>query len=134
MSQKIVINICYGGFGISKKALMRYIELAGINLYPYHTVSHNKLAPGEYESSGLDYTFWFKSVLKDNVFQKELYFNQHDIKRDDPFLVKVVEELGEAANQPGSQLKVVEIPDGVRWEIGDYDGCECVSEVHQSWS
>ena len=30
---KIVINVCYGGFGLSHKAIMKYAELKGIKLY-----------------------------------------------------------------------------------------------------
>ena len=33
-----------------------------------------------------------------------------------------------------SDLKVVEIPDDVEWEIEEYDGNEWVSEVHRCWS
>ena len=31
---KVVINACYGGFGLSEKAVMRYAELKGLTLYP----------------------------------------------------------------------------------------------------
>jgi hypothetical protein len=30
---KIVINDCYGGFGLSYEGVMRYAELKGIKLY-----------------------------------------------------------------------------------------------------
>lgn len=53
--------------------------------------------------------------------------------RDDPQLVRAVEEMGEEASDPCSQLIVVTIPDGVVWEIEDYDGIERVVEVHRSW-
>ena len=32
---KVVINACYGGFGLSHKAIMRYAELKGFKLYPW---------------------------------------------------------------------------------------------------
>lgn len=54
-------------------------------------------------------------------------------KRDDPLLIKVVEELGEFANSSWSRLEVVEIPDGVNWWIDTYDGIETIREVHRSW-
>jgi hypothetical protein len=28
---------------------------------------------------------------------------------------------------------VVEIPDGVEWEIAEYDGLEWVAEKHRTW-
>ena len=55
--------------------------------------------------------------------------------RANPKLVECVEKLGEAASHGlGSSLYVVEIPDGVKWTITDYDGVEQVEEVHRVWS
>ena len=39
---KIVINICYGGFGLSHKGMMKYAELKGLKLYPYKDDYKNK--------------------------------------------------------------------------------------------
>lgn len=67
---------------------------------------------------------------------EELAIMPHDvrrIKRNDPRLVEVVERLGERANGNLSKLKVVEIPDDIEWEIDEYDGMECVREVHRVW-
>lgn len=89
---KIVINACYGGFGLTDKALARYNELSGNSV--------------------------------------EYYF---DITRDDPALVQVVEELGSKAAGEFSELKIVEIPDGIKWYIHEYDGMEHVAEQHQTW-
>lgn len=55
------------------------------------------------------------------------------LDRSDPHLVHVVEELGAQANGPYAQLKVVEIPDGVIWQIDEYDGCEWVCEAYRTW-
>ena len=55
------------------------------------------------------------------------------IDRGDPHLVRVVEELGPEAGGDCSALKVVEIPDGVPWEIQEYDGLEWVAEKHRTW-
>ena len=59
--------------------------------------------------------------------------NQRGIARDDPALVGLVERWGDKANGPCASLKVVEIPDGVKWTIEDYDGCEHVAEEHRTW-
>ena len=53
--------------------------------------------------------------------------------RTNPKLVECVKTLKEKANGRCSELKVVNIPDDVRWEIEDYDGCEWVSECHRTW-
>ena len=56
-----------------------------------------------------------------------------DITRDDPVLVQVVEELGQEANTRYSELRVVEIPNGISWYIHEYDGKEEIHETHRSW-
>lgn len=84
---KVVINKCYGGFSLSKKA-MKFLGVG--SEWP-------------------------------------------DIVRNDPKLVECVEKLGEEANGVYAELKVVEIPDDVNWEIGEYDGLEWVEEVHRRW-
>ena len=61
-------------------------------------------------------------------------FGYIDRDRDDPELVKAVEELGKEANWSFSQLKVISIPDDVEWTIENYDGLEWVAEVHRTWS
>jgi hypothetical protein len=90
---KIVINDCYGGFCLSKKALALYNERAG-------------------------------TVLK----------YEYDIKRDDPILVEIVEQLGEDADGDFAELKVVKIPDDVEWMIQEYDGDEWIAEKHRTWN
>lgn len=53
--------------------------------------------------------------------------------RTDPKLVQVVEELGSAASGEWAELKVIEIPDGIEWEILSNGGFETVHEKHRSW-
>lgn len=55
------------------------------------------------------------------------------IPRDSPELVKVVRSLGKLANGAHADLRVVEIPDDVNWEIQDCDGIERVREKSRSW-
>ena len=61
-------------------------------------------------------------------------FYDRDIPRDDAVLIQVVEELGDAANGFAADLKIVDIPDDVDWEIEEYDGNEWVAEKHRTWS
>ena len=63
---------------------------------------------------------------------EELLFH-HQLTRDDPILVRVVETLGEKANTEYAYLKVVKIPLDVKWYISDYDGIEEIHECHRSW-
>ena len=61
------------------------------------------------------------------------HIDDYEIERNDPVLVKLIEQLGVMANTRWSELKVVEIPDGIEWIIQDYDGLEWVAEAHQTW-
>jgi hypothetical protein len=54
--------------------------------------------------------------------------------RTNPKLVACVEKLGESASGICAKLKVVEIPDGIAWEIDNYDGMESVTERYLRWS
>jgi hypothetical protein len=56
-----------------------------------------------------------------------------NLDRNDPNLVKVVQELGEAAETPYSELKIIDIPNGIKWHICEYDGLEHVAEDHRTW-
>jgi len=48
-------------------------------------------------------------------------------------LVDVVETLGAEADGQYAELAVVEIPDGISYEIAEYDGIEHIAETHRSW-
>lgn len=89
---KLVINKCYGGFGLSRLAYERLAELGG-----------------------------------------RLPLDPDSDNRADPLLIQVVEELGTRANGSCAELAIVEIPDGIEWEINEYDGSESVHEKHRSW-
>jgi hypothetical protein len=60
-------------------------------------------------------------------------FFEYDIARDDPYLIKIVREMGELANGPCADLKIVEIPADVNWIIQEYDGIEWIAEEHRIW-
>lgn len=137
---KVVINTCFGGFGLSHKACMRYAELAGIKLYAFDlegpSWKEEKPVPLVTEEDFEDVFCIHYSTAAPGTknFGKDgYYWSDRDIKRDDPNLVRVVEELGEDANGKCAELSIVEIPDGVNWEIDEYDGNESIDEVHRSW-
>lgn len=128
---KIVINRCYGGFGLSEKAVMRYAELSGMTLYPVKT----EFGDTEYYKVPKEEFDQIKSENpKAYTVLNLLMFFESSIKRNDPLLVQVVEEIGIEADGYLAELKVVEIPDDILWKIKDYDGMETVVEQHRSWS
>ncbi len=101
---KVVINRCFGGFSLSKEAV-QYMANRGS-----------------------------KEAIE-MLSQKEFYGYLHETERNDPLLVEAVESLGvNEASGDHAELRVVEIPDGIEWEIDDYDGLESVKERHRSWN
>ena len=54
--------------------------------------------------------------------------------RTDLDLVVVVEELGKLASDSRAELRIVEVPDGIEWELFLIDGMEAVVEMGRSWS
>jgi len=139
---KVVINKCYGGFGLSHAAVMRYGELKGMTLYPekhptypslttYWTVPpESRLAP---LSNGAFYAATQEERIESNRKYSQQTLDERVIARDDPALVQVVEELGKKASGRCASLQVVEVPDDVSWEIDEYDGMEHVAESHRTW-
>jgi hypothetical protein len=102
---KVVINTCYGGFGLSKIALESYASRKGIDLGKWND------------------RFGFYEGL-----------SHHDIPRDDKDLIEIVESLGKLADGFCAELSIVEIPEDVNWYIHEYDGMEHVAERHRTWS
>jgi len=140
---KIVINACFGGFSLSPEATLELWKRGG-------PVVATPVAEFYGKSSGAesDLAAWRtylanpalrRSLAHTTVFSPDeslaLYAGRCDGEsRAHPELVKIVEEMGEAANGSCAKLKVVEVPDGIDWEISEYDGYEHVAEKHRSWS
>ena len=135
---EIVINKCFGGFGLSHKAVMRYAELKGITLYPFiedkiHDFKNQKFVPYTGNAGPLNIIYYSTQPLEGGKYKDNSWFSDDDIKRDDPCLVETVKELGADADGFCADLKIVEIPDGVEYEIHEYDGQESIHEYHRSW-
>jgi hypothetical protein len=121
---KVVVNGCYGGFGISNAAIVRYAEIKGIELV---LVPRTRYGDNEWQYHS---EHWERVGVED---EDDRYFSYYDIDRTDPALVQVVEELGNAANGDYAELRIVDIPDDVNWYIDEYDGIETVREHHRTW-
>lgn len=118
--KKVVINKCYGGFGLSDKAYEKLIEW-GI---PTTSIKDTrKFEEIIYVSENAD------DSLLGTLYWSDYFRNN----RSHPLLIKVVEELGEDANGHFSELRIVEIPDDVEYIIEEYDGMEWIAEVHRTW-
>lgn len=56
------------------------------------------------------------------------------IPRSDENLIAVIEELEYESWGKFSELKIIEIPDDIEWELAEYDGCEWIAEKHRKWN
>lgn len=139
---KVVINSCFGGFGLSHEAVMRYFEIKGIAVYPEQGKDYWKfwtywtVKPEDRMESKEGEDFYKMSMNERAAYNKahsEQTVYEREIERDDPALVQVVEELGARASGDHAELTVVEIPDGVNYIIEEYDGREHVAERHRTW-
>lgn len=115
---KIVIAKSHAGFGLSDEAMEAYFKAKNI---PF-VKEWDEYVGGTQKS----HNYYIEGVI----------FFEDEISRNDPDLVRIVEEMGRAAwmDDFSAELKVVEIPDGVNWEIRNYDSKEWVAEVHRTWS
>ncbi len=108
--RKVVINAAFGGFSLSREAILRMREWGCTHTGP--VIKGDKYDDGS-------------PVNSDYGFVK--------CPRDCSFLVRAVQELGEKADGSFARLKIVEIPDDVEWTIEEYDGSEWVAENHRTW-
>jgi len=128
---KIVLNRCYGGFGLSDEACEWLIKNRGWKVgaytkdgkYPDETT---QLIRGETSCFGI-YNINESAVVGEECYESDQKYRTH---KD---IIDVVEALGKAANGRCADLEVVEIPDGTKGEIDEYDGMETFYEIHNSW-
>lgn len=141
---KLVVNRCFGGYGLSPEAIeLYYKKKLGKKVYHFKEDLSNgdyknrKYIPYENGDSSLFCTSFF--VPNPNDYDLEQLWEKHYANgtpepRDCAFLIETVEELGsKKASGACGKLEIVEIPDGINWEISEYDGNECVEEVHRRW-
>lgn len=129
---KIVINSSYGGFGLSHEAIRRYAQLKDLTLFTHTdgTFNHYYKIPVEDYDALRD----IANETRDYSELNKAYFSEYEIPRTDPALIQVVEELKEKANGHYAELRIIDIPDDVKWEIEEYDGLESVVEVSRRWN
>lgn len=120
---KVVYNACHGGFGLSNEAVERYAAIKGITLYikkPDDKLSalSEKLSQRNSYYTSLDFEYANR-------------FDEDNLKRHDPVLVQVVEELGEKADGRFAHLVIEDVPTGAKYRIQEYDGKEWVEREDQ---
>lgn len=144
--KKIVVNRCYGGFGLSPKAMSHYLKIKGKEAYFYiqtryayrDGVDEYSIVPEDRVTGG-SIVYCLTKYLGETtakIFTKDnnqYHVSDSGFERTDLDLIKVVEELGDEANGRFSKLEIAEIPDDVNYDIEEYDGMESIHEKHRSW-
>lgn len=137
---KIVYNATYGGFGLSDAAIRRYAELKGWALWvdpgKFGLDIYWKVPP---EERPVEPEPWGSAPLAERQAYNKDYdtktLTDRTIPRTDLDLVKVVEELGKAANARFAELRIAEVPAGSHYRIDEYDGLEGVMTPEDyNWS
>ena len=154
--QEIAINVQHGGFSLSPLGVKRLAELKGLPCFLFKSYGDEKYTnaispeeigdswfsaftvPNPLEVAGSDQENWHNMSLEEhqasNKRWEEISLEESPKDRNCPLLIQVIKELGEKSWGSHAKLKIVEIPDGVEWEIDEYDGLEWVAEKHRTWN
>ena len=144
---KIAINKCYGGFGLSPIATQLYLKKLGKECFFYKQTKYhfNKDSNGKDEHTKItlaeaEECNFISVYTKDmgDKFEKHnndyFWYDSFYDKRNDKLLIETIEELGEEkASAKLAKIRIIEIPDDVKWILDDYDGIESIHEEHRSW-
>ena len=140
--KEIVINACYGGFSLSKEAESELAKLQGKQVFWYmqtkyeHTGGINEYQRVDIHHKGHFYYSLSRDLgetINDIPDGEDVWFPSREIARDNVNLIAIVKKLGSRADGSCAKLKIVKIPDDVKWVIDEYDGYESVEEDHRSW-
>ena len=147
---KIVLNSKFSGLNLNRTAEDLYAKIIGIKLYRYQLDKCFTYAPDEYERidrrphGSYSECSYFYTLLEDRGAKiigdlpEDIIWSSNSISRHDPVLLEVIAILGRKGSCKHGALKIVEIPDGIDYqiiEVGDdepYSG-EIVVEKGHVW-
>lgn len=132
---KVVINRCFGGFGLSTTAYEKLIEW-GVPVRKYIEQTRDP-ETGLYrpEPANDGEVIFDRELTPPGARCATRYWDCWTREsRTHPLVIRVVEQLGKAADGEFAQLAIVDIPDGIEYSIEEYDGNEHIAEVHRTWS
>jgi hypothetical protein len=126
---KVAYNGDYGCFTLSDEAVKWLEQNAREEVKEFLAAERVRLT----ESRKHD-KYASLSTLENAMGYSLLYdFQEDGMRRHDPDLIRVIEELGKSASSPYSDLKIAVIS-GRAYRIDEYDGRETVSEpVDYNW-
>lgn len=148
---QVVINACFGGFGLSLKALYALIKkksdaVTTMDVSEFFgkrdweeelksVWSHSGLPRYVKYKDNLYMDGYSGSFLVDKVAKKVYYCDRHEHEfRRHPDVIAIVKKLGKKSWGKCAELKIVDIPDGTDFTIEEYDGNEHIAEAHETWS
>jgi len=128
--KRIVINECYGGFGLSIDALYLLLRLGfPLNSYPLEKSGYTLQDFNLEGPEGIRGMTRGRCLLKDDTvysFDSGSGRPEDDALRSHPALVKVVEMLGKRAGTDYANLVIEELESDAVYRIEEYDGMESV--------
>lgn len=125
-------------FNIPINIIKRYFELKGEIPYFYefnidkstspHTSIYNLTTNPKNRYTYNIVNKYFGETCTNKEIYSDAMFDERGIERTDENLIKAIDEL------KSTNLKVVEIPDDVKWYIHESEeGYESIHEEHRSW-
>jgi len=137
--REIVINADWGWFNLSEKCILKYAELKGIKIYKGKSffAEYWKVPPSKRVKYVND-KWWFGLSEKRRASLEKQYeaqtVNSHNIPRDDPALIQAIKQIGlkESADRC-CKLKIIKIPQNIKWKIENDSGREWIAEQHRTW-
>lgn len=115
---KVIINTRFGGFGLSRKALLALRKKG--NQYALNEPDY-----GEY---------WDTGKMRQKGIGEHNGSFLSEIPRHDVDLINVVEELGEEANGDSCELTIIEVPDDTDYVILEMPGGpELIADKTRLW-
>jgi len=103
---KIAYNACFGGFNLSRAAVLRAREITGDPSWGGACI--------------------IGDTWEDSDLPVDCDYGARPDDRTDPVVIQVIEELGDEANGMCAKLCIAELPSGTRYRIDEYDGLESV--------
>jgi hypothetical protein len=76
---------------------------------------------------------YIQKNLKNKQDKNSIGYYSFDNDRSNDLLVKAVSKLKDKANGLYAELKIVEIPDDIEWNIFAVNGVEWIAEKHRTW-